>query len=123
MSNTLTPRYEPFRAQIQTSGTGLHSYESRIIETISCCLYWVNSQQCWGELRVYFNTKDWPVQNLGFICTDPTFLQGIKHNLKLRELVADGIEYSELAFQGHDFVCFDVDSAFISSWNSLFEEE
>lgn len=96
--------------KIATSGFGLWSDKVKEVKMIG---YDVTSNEHFdfGELKVYFDTSTWNVENDGLIYTDPAFLESVR--------VAFGtsdIEYSEQGMQGDDFVSFDVGAEFLNMY-------
>jgi hypothetical protein len=96
---------------ITTSGTGLWS---DVVKTVKCIGYsvpYTNEENDFGELRVYFDTDTWNVENDGLIYTDDAFLASIRLAFD-----SNDIHYSEQGMQGDDFVSFDVGSEFLSMY-------
>ena len=96
--------------KIITSGMGLWS---DVIKEVKTTGYTVDANQHFdfGELRVYFDTSTWDVENDGLIYTDEAFLESVR--------VAFGtsdIHYSEQGMQGTDFVSFDVGFDFLRNY-------
>jgi hypothetical protein len=96
--------------RISTSGDG---YWSNAQKTVNVTGYTVDGYHGdeFGELRVYFNTKDWNVDNNGLIYTDSLFLEEIRDCF-----ATDDITYSEQGMQGDNFVSFDVGSEFLKMY-------
>ena len=94
---------------IETDGSGLWSEACKLVK---CVGYEISTNtDDFGELRVYFDTKTWNVEEDGLIYTDEAFLESVR--------VAFGtsdIHYSEQGMQGDDFVSFDVGSEFLSMY-------
>lgn len=97
--------------KIVTSGFGLWSDKIKEVRTTKYVVPYTNENCDSGELRVYFDTDTWNIDEDGLIYTDPAFLESIR--------VAFGssdIYYSEQGMQGHDFVSFDVGSEFLNMY-------
>lgn len=96
---------------IDTTGDGLWSDKKRSVE---CTSYEVRGKQgeSFGELRVYFDTGTWNVDEDGLIYTDSGFLAGIREAF----IHGDDIEYSEQGMQGDDYVSFDVGAEFLMNY-------
>lgn len=74
--------------------------------------------ETYGELRIYFNKKDWNIDKDGLIYTDDLFLKGLKkHLVELGCSVraSRDVDYSEQGMQDDDFVSCDVGQAFCKS--------
>ena len=101
---------EHYQDKITTSGMGLWSDK---IKDVHCLGYTTSANEnCdFGELRVYFNTKTWNVDEDGLIYTDPAFLESIRLAFGTND-----IEYSEQGMQGTDFVSFDVGRDFLMAY-------
>lgn len=104
-----------FSRNIPTSGQGLWSSRVATVETTYLDLAYVNKEKTFGELRVFFNKNSWNAKEDGLIYTDPLFEKILELELEKLE-VSGSISYSEQGMQGKDYVSFDVDAEFISSW-------
>ena len=104
-----------FGATFNTNGKGYWSTERKAVKTTQIALPYVNDEQDFGELRVYFD-KSWDVYTDGLIYTDPLFLKELRAKLTEIGFVGNDVEYSEQGMQGNNYVSFDVGQAFISSW-------
>lgn len=96
---------------IETSGDGLWSSKQ---QSVDCIGYEVRGKQGddFGELRVYFDTRSWDVDEDGLIYTDPGFLAGVRDAF----VNIGDIHYSEQGMQGDDFVSFDVGAEFLMNY-------
>ena len=92
---------------IETSGTGLWSNVIKEVKTTGYTIPY-NNDFDFGELRVYFDTNTWNVDDDGLIYTDPAFLDCIREAFG-----TDDIDYSEMGMQGNGFVSFDVGQEFL----------
>jgi len=100
-----------YKDRIVTSGFGLWSSKIKEVHVHGFTVPYVNEKCDFGELRVYFDTDTWDVENDGLIYTDPAFLESIR--------VAFGtsdIHYSEQGMQGDNFVSFDVGREFLCEY-------
>lgn len=64
-----------------------------------------------GEMRAYFNVKDWDDSQHGLIYTDEGWLDSFKTglvSLGVSAKMVDYIGYSEYGMQGEDYVSLDV---------------
>lgn len=73
-----------------------------------------------GELRVYFNTDTWDIQEHGLIYTDGLFIRQLIKFLNQHGLVGSDVSYSEQGMQGDDYVSLDVGEQFLKSWGDKF---
>ena len=78
------------------------------------------SHPTFGELRVYFNIKDWDVGEDGLIYTDRLFQKELQEFLTQHGLVGNDVSYSEQGMQGDDFVSCDIGGKFLKSWGEKF---
>ena len=105
-----------FEHQLHTNGHGLWSDCATAVRTTSISLAYVDDDESFGELRVYFNPEDWDCDKQGLIYTDPLFIRELCAALEQGGLSSIGIDYSEQGMQGDDYVSLDVGAEFISSW-------
>jgi len=105
-----------FYQTLLTNGSGLWSSRHADVDVVGIDLAYVDDDSNFGELRVYFNTDTWDVQEAGLIYTDGRFLRELKESLTLDGYAADGVDYSEQGMQGDDYVSLDVGKEFIDSW-------
>lgn len=103
-----------------TDGSGYWSDQAKSVEITDMQLAYVNEERDFGELRVYFNTATWDVNEHGLIYTDRQFLQELNSFLAAHDLAT--AEYSEQGMQGDDFVSLDVDMDFIHLWDKKFKK-
>ena len=95
----------------ETSGDGYWSDIKATIQCIGWDLSYINEDLDFGELRVFFDTNTWRVDEDGLIYTDPAFLEEIRE-----AFATNDITYSEQGMQGNNFVSFDVGSQFIQMY-------
>jgi hypothetical protein len=81
------------------------------VHCIGYSVPYTNEENDFGELRVYFDTDTWDVENDGLIYTDPAFLTAIRFAFD-----SNDIHYSEHGMQGDGFVSFDVGLEFLSQY-------
>jgi len=108
-----------FEAEILTGGDGLWSTVSKPVQVNSIEIAYVNEEKTFGELRVYFDTNSWDVDQDGLVYTDAQFLSQLRVLLTLVGLDGEDVSYSEQGMQGNDFVSFDVGADFLNSWLDL----
>jgi len=104
--------------KLRTGGDGTWSNEKKIVN----CTYAVldaDDSKDFGELQVYFDTKDWNVHKDGLIYTDQRWISEFKSALIKKgfskKAVSD-ISYSEQGMQGKDYISLDVDANFIKEF-------
>jgi len=102
-----------------TSGDGYWSNVSKPVEIVDMRINYVNDEQDFGELCVYFNTDTWNVNTDGLIYTDSQFKIDLMAFIKQHGLVVD-LSYSEQGMQGDDYVSLDVGKEFLDSWSAKF---
>lgn len=108
------------RVCLETSGDGYWSNVAKEVDVEGMCIAYVNDENDFGELRVYFDTSDWNVQKDGLIYTDRLFLRQLRSYLNSKGLKGADVDYSEQGMQGHNYVSLDVGAAFLQSWNNKF---
>ena len=96
---------------IETNGKGLWSNAIKEVKTTGYTVPYVNEESDFGELRVYFDTNTWNVDDDGLIYTDPAFLESIREAFGTND-----IDYSEMGMQGNKFVSFDVGQEFLTMY-------
>lgn len=101
-----------YQDKIHTCGFGLWSNKIKEVTCTGYTIPYIDKESSdFGELRVYFDTKTWNVEEDGLIYTDPAFLSAIR-----LAFGTDDIHYSEQGMQGDDFVSFDVGSEFLTMY-------
>ena len=106
-----------------TAGDGYWSNVAKAVRIVDMRLGYVADDKEFGELRVYFNTEDWDVDNDGLIYTDSGWLVDLRNFLALQGLDNLDVEYSEQGMQGDDYVSLDVGADFIAAWEKKFGYE
>ena len=94
-------------SRLSTNGRGYWSNKTKAVTVTGMDLAYVNDEGDFGELRVYFDTDTWNVDEDGLIYTDPAFLESIRQAFGCND-----INYSEQGMQGVNFVSFDVGPEF-----------
>lgn len=94
--------------KFSTDGSGLWSDKRKTVKCIAYSVPYISEDNDFGELRIYFDTKTWNVNEDGLIYTDRRFLKQVCEHFG-----TDDIDYSEQGMQGNDFVSFDVGSEFL----------
>ena len=101
---------------LNTDGSGLWSSVRESVPVTGLDLGYVNDEGNFGELRVYFNTQTWDVNNDGLIYTDRLFLKELRKFLNDKGFAGADVDYSEQGMQGNDYVSLDVGADFIQSF-------
>jgi hypothetical protein len=102
-----------------TAGDGYWSNVAKPVLITDMQLGYVSDEQDFGELRVYFDTSTWNVNEDGLIYTDSQFKLDLIEFVKQQGLVVD-LCYSEQGMQGDNYVSLDVGKEFLDSWARKF---
>lgn len=102
-----------------TAGDGYWSNVAKPVLVTDMRLGYVDEEEDFGELRVYFDTKYWDVNVDGLIYTDSQFKIDLMAFIEQHGLVVD-LCYSEQGMQGDDYVSLDVGKDFLDSWRAKF---
>jgi len=103
-----------------TNGLGLWSAKRRAVEIVDMRLGYVNDEQDFGELCVYYNTATWETGKDGLIYTDLGWITDLQEFLNTHGLPGKDVTYSEQGMQGDDYVSLDVGEKFLSAWEAKF---
>jgi len=116
MELDITERCVDFLATLNTAGDGLWSDTAKAVDihTLGLTVFEDEGDK-WGELRVYFDTDTWDIDEDGLIYTDDAFLSELQ-NVLLRAGFNTDVDYSEQGMQGDDYVSLDVGAKFIDSF-------
>ena len=104
---------------MNTSGDGYWSEAAKAVTITDMKLGYISDNLDFGELRVYFDTGTWNVNEDGLIYTDSLFYKELQAFIKEQGLVVD-LSYSEQGMQGDDYVSLDVGKEFLDSWARKF---
>ena len=104
---------------LSTDGSGYWSRHSTKVLINGLDLSYTNTKETFGELRVYFDTNSWFIDDHGLIYTDRLFLNELRALLRSLNLNPEDVDYSEQGMQGEDYVSLDVGSNFIKSFKSI----
>jgi hypothetical protein len=110
-----------FNAVFETAGDGYWSEESKPVNVTKISLGYVNDEEDFGELRVYFD-KNWDVNKDGLIYTDSLFLKMLQEKLTECGFEGADVEYSEQGMQGDNYVSLDVGKDFLDSWFNVVDK-
>jgi hypothetical protein len=103
-------------ATLNTNGKGYWSRTVAAVEITALQLAYINDEQDFGELRVYFNTATWDVNKQGLIYTDKQFMRELKELLTQKGFNVKDVSYSEQGMQGDNYVSCDVGKKFINTF-------
>lgn len=101
---------------LNTNGVGYWSMEAREVRVVGIDVPYANEEQCFHELRVYFDTRTWDTEKHGLIYTDQGFLVELKKYLFRAGYDSKDVHYSEQGMQGDNYVSFDVGKSFLKTW-------
>ena len=99
---------------------GLWSNVAKAIRITDMQLGYISDELDFGELRVYFDTETWDVQEDGLIYTDRLFEKELQEFLDAHGLQGKDVSYSEQGMQGDDYVSCDVGEKFLKAWGAKF---
>ena len=102
-------------AVLSTDGSGYWSEVAKDVKVIGYAIPYINDEQDFGELRVYFDVKTWDVNKDGLIYTDRQFEKELVALFTQLGMVGSDISYSEQGMQGDNYVSLDIGEAFIRS--------
>ena len=104
-----------FNHILATAGDGYWSGVAKPVKVTHVEVPYVNDERTFGELRVYFDTATWNIQQDGLIYTDGRFLDELRDALANEGFVGT-VDYSEQGMQGDDYVSLDISENFIQNW-------
>ena len=105
-----------FGATLNTNGKGYWSGARKAVTCKGIAVPYINDEETFGELRVYFDKATWNVEADGLIYTDPLFIKELREKLHEAGLAGNDVDYSEQGMQGSNYVSLDVGAKFIASW-------
>ena len=105
---------------LNTGGGGYWSNTKTEVLVTDLRLGYVADDKEFGELRVYFDTGTWDIEELGLIYTDKQFLGELRALLNAHGLPGKDVDYSEQGMQGDNYVSLDVGAEFLDSWARKF---
>jgi hypothetical protein len=107
----------------QTNGNGYWSSKKKFVTINRIELAYVDEEEQFGELRAYFDPKEWDVDNDGLIYSDMGWKRSFLTCLETLGFSTDAIlhvSYSEQGMQGVNYVSMDVQEDFIRECNALY---
>ena len=110
---------------LHTAGDGLWSRKATAVTITSMVISYVDEEKEFGELQVYFDTRDWNTNVDGLIYTDKLFQQELRIFL-VSQGFSEGASYtagySEQGMQGDNYVSLDIGRTFLQAWEAKFGE-
>jgi hypothetical protein len=106
----------------QTNGRGYWSSTAKFVSINRVRLAYLDDDGEFGELRAYFNPREWDVDNDGLIYTDSAWMSGLRECMKtlgFSDEAVEDISYSEQGMQGDNYVSMDVGGDFIRECEAL----
>lgn len=108
----------------RTDGKGYWSKAVRTVRINRVALTYVDDEGNFGELRAYFDPREWDVNTDGLIYTDMmwkhSFLTCMENVLGFSPDATLDVSYSEQGMQGHNYVSMDVGEQFLLECNALY---
>ena len=109
--------------QLHTNGKGLWSQFERTVTVMRVELAYCNDENDFGELRAYFDTRTWDIDQHGLIYTDSRWIsefRALMRSLGFTSTACDDISYSEQGMQGDDYVSMDVGVEFLGEVEPMY---
>lgn len=108
----------------KTSGRGYWSKAIKTVRINRVELAYVSDDGEFGELRAYFNPREWNVDQNGLIYSDMgwkhTFLTCMENEFEFSPDAILDVSYSEQGMQGLNYVSMDVGEQFIIECDALY---
>jgi len=105
-----------------TNGRGYWSTVSGCIKISRVRLAYLDDELDFGELRAYFDPREWDTNKDGLIYTDPTWIESFRNcmaTMGFSETALQDIDYSEAGMQGGNYVSMDVGGNFVRECEAL----
>jgi len=113
---------QPVNFRTQTNGRGLWSATEKFVSINRVRLAYLDDDGDFGELRAYFDPREWDTDNDGLIYTDKAWMLGFREcmmTLGFGEAALQDIDYSEAGMQGSNYVSMDVGGDFVRECEAL----
>lgn len=108
----------------KTNGNGYWSSKKKTVKINRVELAYVDDKGDFGELRAYFDPKEWDVDNDGLIYSDMgwkhSFLTCMEKTFGFSPDAILDVSYTEQGMQGVDYVSMDVGEQFIRECDALY---
>ena len=108
-----------FKRTLNTNGGGYWSDVAKAVNTTKIDVPYINDEEDFGELRVYFDKASWNVKQDGLIYTDKQFIKELRKELTSVGFDGKDAGYSEQGMQGDNYVSLDVGQKFIAKWQKV----
>lgn len=108
----------------KTDGQGYWSEVVKTVKIYRIILVTDDEESDYGELRAYFDAKEWSVDEEGLIYSDQSWMKSFKRcmaTLGFSEAALDTIHYSEQGMQGETYVSMDVVDPFVTECTPLYQ--
>jgi hypothetical protein len=105
-----------------TNGRGYWSTVSGCVKISRVRLAYLDDELDFGELRAYFNAREWNTSKDGLIYTDLTWIESFRNcmaTMGFSEAALQDIDYSEAGMQGGNYVSMDVGGEFVRECEAL----
>jgi hypothetical protein len=105
-----------------TNGRGHWSTVSGCVKIDRVRLAYLDDELDFGELRAYFDVREWNTNTDGLIYTDPTWIESFRNcmgTLGFSRVALQDIDYSEAGMQGGNYVSMDVGGDFVRECEAL----
>jgi hypothetical protein len=105
-----------------TNGRGYWSTVSGCVKISRVRLAYLDDELDFGELRAYFDPREWDTNKDGLIYTDPTWIESFRNcmaTMGFSETALQDIDYSEAGMQGGNYVSMDVGGNFVRECEAL----
>ena len=106
-----------------TDGSGYWTELAKTVRINRVELAYVDDEDSFGELRAYFDKKEWDVDNDGLIYSDRGWMASFLScmaTLGFSVQALSDINYSEQGMQGDNFVSMDVGREFIQETTPMY---
>ena len=108
----------------KTGGRGYWSTVAKTVKINRVTLAWVSDDGDFGELRAFFDPKEWNVSYNGLIYSDMawkhSFLTCMEKEFGFSPDAILDVSYSEQGMQGETYVSMDVGEQFIQECSALY---
>ena len=102
--------------QCHTNGKGYWTRFEQTVTVVGVKLAYISDEGNFGEIRAYFDTRTWDVNEAGLIYSDPLWIdefRGLMRSLGFTRTACEDITYSEQGMQGSNYVSMDVGADFL----------
>jgi hypothetical protein len=113
----------PAIATLHTAGDGFWSETAKEVRITEVRMTYIDPEEGYGLLNIYFNTDDWRPDRDGLIYTDSLFIKELRDFLTSQGYAGDDVGYSEQGMQGDNFVNLDAGKAFADSYIAKHPEQ